>query len=114
MRFSSLSKACDGHVHGYERTRGAEFIDKDEEGYINKMTIERTVSQFEVSSFNSGLELYAGSSNGMITTNVLDKIITSNKTEEELIELIKKKLIIIIPIIIAIAFLYIFSNFDSL
>jgi len=58
-------------------------FDYDDEGYINKVTIQKVVSQFEVKSFNSSLELYAGSGNGMIVTNVLDKIITSNKKQEQ-------------------------------
>lgn len=59
------------------------IFDYDEEGYINKVAIERVVSQFEIQSFNGPLELYAGSWNGMIATNVLDSIITINKTEEQ-------------------------------
>ena len=57
-------------------------FDYDGEGYINKITIQKTISEFEVNSFNNSLELYAGSKNGMMVTTVLDKIITSNKTED--------------------------------
>jgi len=57
-------------------------FDYDEEGYINKATIEKVVSEFEINSFNNSFEIYAGSENGMIVTTVLDKIITSNKTED--------------------------------
>ena len=58
-------------------------FDYDADGYINKATIQKVVSEFEKSSFNSGLEIHAGSTNGMIVTSVLDRIITSNKTKEE-------------------------------
>lgn len=54
----------------------------DEEGYIKETTIEKVVSEFEVSSFNNGLEIYAGSKMGGTVTVVLDNIITSNKTED--------------------------------
>lgn len=57
----------------------------DEEGYIKEVTIEKLISEFEVSSFNNGLEIYAGSTMGGTVTVVLDKIITSNKTEERAI-----------------------------
>ena len=54
----------------------------DEEGYIKEVKIEKQVSEFEVSSFNNGLEIYAGSTIGGTVTAVLDNIITSNKTED--------------------------------
>lgn len=54
----------------------------DEEGYIKEVTIEKLVSKFEVSSFNNGLEIYAGSTMGGTVTVVLDNIITSNKTKD--------------------------------
>ena len=54
----------------------------DDEGYIKEATIEKVVSEFEVSSFNNGLEIYAGSKMGGTVTVVLDKIITINKTED--------------------------------
>ena len=60
-------------------------FDYDEQGYINKVTIQRVISEFEIKAFNNPLELYAGSGNGMIVTNVLDKIITNNKTKEQII-----------------------------
>ena len=52
---------------------------------INKVTIEKVISEFEIKAFNNPLELYAGSGNGMIVTNVLDKIITNNKTKDQTI-----------------------------
>ena len=57
----------------------------DDDGYINEAIIEKLVSKFEVSSFNNGLEIYAGSTMGGTVTVVLDKIITSNKTEDRVI-----------------------------
>ena len=59
------------------------IFDYDEEGYINKATIEKVVSEFEVKSFNNYFEMYSGNSNGMFVTNVLDQIITTNKTKEQ-------------------------------
>ena len=58
-------------------------FDYDEQGYINKVTIEKVFSEFEIKAFNNPLELYAGTGNGMIVTNVLDKIITNNKTKDQ-------------------------------
>ena len=58
----------------------------DEEGYIKEVIIEKLVSEFEVSSFNNGLEIYAGSKMGGTVTVVLDNIITSNKTEDRKIK----------------------------
>ena len=54
----------------------------DEEGYIKEVRIEKLVSEFEVSSFNNGLEIYAGSTMGGTVTVVLDNIITINKTKD--------------------------------
>lgn len=54
----------------------------DEEGYINALEIERVFTEFEISKFNSGLELRAGTQWGSTVKFVLDEIITSNKTEE--------------------------------
>lgn len=53
-----------------------------EESYVNKETIEKMFSEFDVSSFNNGLEIYAGSKMGGTVIAVLDNIITSNKTED--------------------------------
>lgn len=59
-------------------------IDYDDEGYVNLVTIETIekkdiVNQFDISSFNSGIEMYAGSEWGVSITNLLDKVIVSNK-----------------------------------
>lgn len=59
-------------------------LDYDDEGYVNTVTIEviekeETISQYDISSFNNGIEMYAGSEWGVSITNLLDKVITSNK-----------------------------------
>lgn len=55
----------------------------DEEGFINKAIFERVVTQFEINMFNATIEtLYTGTQGGLIVSNALDKVITSNKTEE--------------------------------
>lgn len=54
----------------------------DEEGYIDKVVIEKVISQFEISRFNNALELYNGSNNGMTLKNILDEVVTINKTED--------------------------------
>ena len=63
-------------------------LDYDDEGYVNTVTIEtiekeETISQFDISSFNNGIEMYAGSEWGVSITNLLDKVITSNKKNPE-------------------------------
>ena len=55
----------------------------DEEGYINKVIIEKVISQFDITAFNNSLEIYAGTTMGGTVIHVLDNIITSNKTEEQ-------------------------------
>lgn len=57
----------------------------DEEGYIYEALIERVFSQYEIRSFNSSFELYAGSTMGASVISVLDDIITNNKTEDRII-----------------------------
>lgn len=61
------------------------ILDYDENGYINKITIEAysNVSDFDISSFNNKFESYAGTSNGISVSSLIDKIITNNKTNEE-------------------------------
>lgn len=59
-------------------------MDYDEDGYVNTVTIEtvekeETISQFDISSFNSRIESYAGSEWGVSIVNLIDHIITSNK-----------------------------------
>ena len=44
---------------------------------------EEIFSQFEVEKFNQAYELLAGTNKGLFVTNILDTIITSNKTEEK-------------------------------
>lgn len=57
-------------------------FDYDEKGYINKVTVEKVVTESEIRSFNSSLELYGGSCWGSGVTTVLDNIIKINKIEE--------------------------------
>ena len=54
----------------------------DEEGYMNKVTIEKVISEFEIHKFNNSLEMYSGSEKGMSVISLIDNIITSNKTED--------------------------------
>ena len=65
----------------------------DDNGYIYEVTIdtieeeeiekEPVISDFEIRSFNSSYEMYAGSEFGVSITNLLDKVITNNKTKKE-------------------------------
>lgn len=60
-------------------------FDYDEEGYINKTTIEKLekkATQFDITKFNMPFEIYAGSKMGGSVISVLDKVITNNKTNE--------------------------------
>lgn len=43
---------------------------------------EEIFSQFEVKKFNQPYELHSGTNKGLFVTNILDSIITSNKTED--------------------------------
>ena len=54
----------------------------DEEGYINEVLIEKVVTEFEIKRFNNSFEIHSGSGLGADVINVLDDIITSNKTED--------------------------------
>lgn len=58
------------------------IFDYDEEKYINKVTIQKVITESEIHSFNNSLEFYAGSSTAPQVEIVLDKIITSNKTQD--------------------------------
>lgn len=64
-------------------------IDYDKDGYVNSVTIEviekeETISQFDIMSFNSKYEsFYSGTTNGRAVNNMLDDIITNNKTNKE-------------------------------
>lgn len=73
--------------------------DYDNDGYINKITIEKiskkdTVSQFEIMSFNSIYEnLYSGTVNGFSITNLLDEVIKNNKKNaDQLISVVYKNI----------------------
>lgn len=59
-------------------------LDYDKNGYVNTITIEtiekeETISQFDITSFNSRIESYAGSEWGISIVNLIDHVITSNK-----------------------------------
>ena len=63
-------------------------VDYDDNGFINKITIEtlekeNIISDFDIRSFNNNYEMYAGTEWGSSVSNVLDKIITNNKTNPE-------------------------------
>ena len=57
----------------------------DENQYVNKITITGTIDKdsFELKTFNGGFEFYTGTQKGMFTSNLLDKIITNNKKNQE-------------------------------
>ena len=63
-------------------------FDYDKNGKIYKATIElieeeETVSEFDINSFNSKYEnFYAGTTNGFSINNMLDDVITNNKTNQ--------------------------------
>lgn len=62
----------------------------DDKGYIYEVTIETieeenkepVISDFEIKSFNSSYEMYAGTERGNSVSWLIDKIITNNKTNE--------------------------------
>lgn len=62
----------------------------DEKGYIYEVTIETieeedkepVVSDFEIRSFNSSYEMFAGTESGNSVSWLIDKVITNNKTNE--------------------------------
>ena len=54
----------------------------DEQGYISELKFEKIFTEFDVRRFNMSLELSAGTVWGTSVVNVLDDIITSNKTNE--------------------------------
>lgn len=66
-------------------------LDYDDNGWANKITIEEIVeeekeeivSEFDIRFFNNGIEMYSGTQYGTSISYLLDKIITSNKTNKE-------------------------------
>ena len=60
-------------------------LDYDEKKYVNKITITGNIDKdsFKVKTFNSSLEFYTGTKNGMVISMLLDSIITNNKKEQE-------------------------------
>ena len=60
------------------------FFDIFEE-FENEMDseIEESNNEFEINRFNNGLEIHAGSNYGTLVSTVLDKVITSNKKNQD-------------------------------
>lgn len=60
-------------------------FDYNEEGYINMTTIEdiTKLDRFEILNFNAPFEIYTGSSMGASVITVLDKVVSSNKTNDK-------------------------------
>lgn len=54
-------------------------LDYDVNGYVNKITIEVSVSKLDVIRFNNSFEIYSGSNYGTTVDKVLDDVISSNK-----------------------------------
>lgn len=63
-------------------------LDYGEDKYVTTVIIKSVVTQFDISRFNSSLELFSGSNIGGSAHSVLDKIITSNKTNERKITVV--------------------------
>lgn len=61
------------------------LLDYDEKQYINKITITGTIDKnsFELKRFNGEFEFYTGTKKGMFVSNLLDKIITNNKKDQD-------------------------------
>lgn len=66
------------------------IFDYDTDGYIFKATITRKVTEYEISTFNASLEMYAGTKWGTHAISVIDRIITINKTEERKVTIVYK------------------------
>ena len=50
---------------------------------IEKLEEEENIGQFDIKNFNNKYELfYAGTTNGFLVNNMLDDIITNNKTNQ--------------------------------
>jgi len=69
--FTIFNKTTDGEINNEDDV--VEKIENIFGGITDKI---------KVSEFNNGVELYAGSQKGMRVISLLDKIITSNKTQE--------------------------------
>ncbi len=58
-------------------------IEYDESGYVTVAKIEELITKSDISSFNTSFEmLYSGTKMGNSVTQLLDEIITNNKTKE--------------------------------
>lgn len=62
-------------------------LDYDTKGYANKITIEEIfeednieIDSYDIKFFNTQFEIYVGTEYGVSISNLLDKIITNNKT----------------------------------
>lgn len=62
-------------------------LDYDENGYVNKVTIEiySNISEFEITKFNNSFELYDGTQHGTNVSMLLDNVITNNKKNSDYI-----------------------------
>ena len=60
-------------------------LDYDTDGYINKLTIEKSRNKDDASLFNSSYEMYQGTEIGASAGRLLDEVVTNNKTNEDLI-----------------------------
>ena len=66
-------------------------LDYDENGYVNKATIEKTsntsdfgiLSDIEIKQFNNKFEMSAGTQYGSFVSSLLDDVITNNKTNPD-------------------------------
>ena len=56
-----------------------------EDGFIYEVIIERVITEAEIKSFNNSFEFWAGTTWGATVRNVMDKIITNNKTGDRMI-----------------------------
>jgi len=68
------------------------IFDYDTEGYITRVTIEKTYTKFDISVFNTSLEMSAGTKYGGSIKSVLDEIMTKNKTGERKITVVYGKI----------------------
>ena len=60
-------------------------VDYGDDGYANKITIERSKDKESAKWFNSSYEIHSGTKSGMTVKHVLDNVITNNKTNEDII-----------------------------
>ena len=63
-------------------------LDYNEKGYVNKITIERIKTKDDARWYNVSFEIYSGTKYGTSVNNLLDEIITNNKTKDDIINVI--------------------------